>query len=286
MKPSVEAPVALYDESHNLRPRNAFEAHLLRPFKRGIDNVRQRIRALTQRANDPVFLDQYPARTVPYVFSKLYTFDMVAPRRVEAGQGGTGYWLSAPVVDLGQFILPRNGNIVVGRDGPFYWCQSNVAGYMSFTYDSPPGIGDAGVVARPVSDIFDSVIDANGGALQTSYFYGAFHNINPLLPGANGGDMPRICFDVELYDRKRGKRLHEERLPPQLFSGGNFANKDKSHVTRFDPNTEIEPRVRLLDVCPGTSLVADDTFGNQQYAAAQFRGYLNIIFKGYKVLEV
>jgi hypothetical protein len=278
--------VALYDESHNLRPRNAFEAHLLRPFKHGIDNVRQRIRGLTQRANDPVFLDQYPARAVPYVFSKLYTFDMVAPRRVEAPQGGTGYWLSAPVVELGEFILPRNGNLFVGRDGPFYWCSSNIAGYMSFTYDSAPGIGDGGVVPLPVSDIFNRAIEDNGGALQTSYFWGSFGRPDPLAPGSLGGEMPRICFDMEMYDRKRGRRLHEERLPPQLFSAGNYANKDRSHVTRFDPNTEIEPRVRLLDVCPGEELVADPVAGNQQFAAAQFRGYLNIIFKGFKVLEV
>ena len=57
--------------------------------------------------------------------------------------------------------------------------------------------------------------------------------------------------------------------------------KEQDVALRFDVNTEIEPRLRVLECRPGSLLDTDDAFD-----AAQFRGYLYVVFSGYKVLEV
>lgn len=258
-----------YDQSTNIRPRNAIQAHVARPFKRAVDLVRDRVEALTRRMHIPAFLDQYPANAVPHVYSLTYRFDLVSPRR----NGAVGFEGRAPVVDLGDFILPYRGSFFVNREGPFYWLQSNAVGYVSLTYDAAPGNG--GVVftdqSGPVSDIFNPVLTSNGGAETLNYF---FANVEYE-------DKPNICFDIELFDNKRSRRLHEEQLPPQVITAQGYANKMNASPIRLDPNTEIEPRLRLLEVRPGSLLDTDQAFD-----AAQVQFYLNLSFLGYKVLEV
>jgi hypothetical protein len=254
--------MARYDQSTNERPRSAFEAHLRRPFKRAVDIVRNRVNDLSVRMASQAFLDQYPARSVPYIFSKLYgPFDLLATRN----NGEVGFDGNAPVVDLGAFITPRNQNIVVNREGSFYWCSTNVTGLVSLTYTSDPGTSPTPPIdTTPVSDIFNPVIPANGGAVSLLNFF---------------GEGFRICWDLVLYDKKRGRQLHDGYLPPQVISGQGYSNKQNASPIRFDTNTEIEPRVRLLEVRPGAALDTD-----QAYDAAQFNGYLAIMFNGYKVL--
>lgn len=256
--------MALYDESTNERPRNVFEAHLARPFKKAVDIVRNRVNDLSVRMASPAFLDQYPARSVPFISSKLYgPFGLVAPRR----NGAVGFDGLAPVVDLGDFITPRNSNIFINREGPWYWTHTNVTGYVSLTFTADPGTPPNAFAIRPaVNDIFNPVFPDNGGALTLNNFFGRGN---------------RICWDLVLYDKKRGRRLHDDRLPPQVISAQGYANKENASPIRFDPNTEIEPRVRLLEVRMDDTLDTDQAFN-----AAQFAAYLNIIFIGYKVLEV
>jgi hypothetical protein len=260
--------VALYDESDNQRPRNAFAEHLTLPFKRAVNHVRERVADITRRMYQPAFFDQYPARAVPYVFSKRYEFGLTAARNF----GAVGFEGRAQLVDLGSFITPVNNNIFVNREGPFYWCGSNISGYMSLTYGADPGFGgNTFINPVPVSGFFNRAIEDNGGALQDNYFFGH----------VDYEDKAIISFDLELYDRKRGRRLHEERLPPQLLTAQGYANKETPRSVRFDPNTEIEPRLRLLEVRPGALLDTDQAFD-----AGQFRAYLYLVFEGYKVLEV
>lgn len=258
-----------YDQSTNRRPRNALEAHLARPFKRAVDLVRDRTEALTRRMHRPAFLDQYPANAVPHVYSLLYRFGLVAARR----NGAVGFEGKAPVVNLGQELLPYRGVFFVNREGPFYWTQTNAVGYVSLTYDADPGNGGVvfGDTVGPVGDIFDPVLANNGGAETLNYFYS----------NVQYEDKPNICFDLELFDTKRSRRLHEGHLPPQVITAQGFANKRNASEMRLDPNTEVEPRVRLLEVRPGDLLDTD-----QAYDAAQVQFYLNLIFIGYKVLEV
>lgn len=283
--------MALYDESTNERPRNVFLEHVARPFKRAVDIVRTRVDDLRSAMNQPAFLDQYPANAVPYYFSKLYSFDLTTTRRRLAGDGGAGFEKLATLVEPARFILPRNGNVFVNREGAFHLCGMNANGYLSFTWDANPG-------ALPVSplpfdftgvpvifggaqagDIFDSVLDNNGGAAALDYFYSI-----PQGGQQDFGDSlrrPNISFDLELYDRSRQRMLHDERLPPQLFTAQNYANKHDSTPLRFDVNTEIEPRVRILEMRMANLLENDQAFN-----AAVVRGYLNLTFHGYKVLAV
>lgn len=265
-----------YDESHNLRPRNVFEAHLYRPFQRGIRALRERIADLNQRVHSPIFLDQHPGRAVPFMFPKLYDLGLVNPRSDDWG-ASTGFLADAPVVDLGAYLTPRNSNLIVGADGTFYWTSTNIAAWVSLTYDADPGLGtgNTDVNPLPVSDIFDAAVEQNGGALACNYFFG-----DARLTQSPTGSV-RTCFDIQLYDKKRGRRLHEEHIPPQLLCAQGYDNKLRSRQVRLPPNTEIEPRVRVLEVRPAGLLDTD-----QAYAAAQFRAYLGLVFKGYKVLDV
>lgn len=253
--------MALYDESHNERPRNVFEAHLARPFKKAVDIVRNRVNKLSVRMASQAFLDQYPARSVPYIYSKLYgPFGLLAPRR----NGQTGLLGLGPVVDLGAFATPRNSNIVVNREGPFYWCSTNATAYVTLTGGGlvvPAPVLPAG----PAGDIFDPVFTNNGGGVSLNSFDGPF------------------VWDYVLYDRKRGRRLHDDHMPPQVITAQNYANKENATPIRFDPNTEIEPRVRLLSVNPIGPAV-DDSDAVYNDAVDRTAVFLNIMFIGYKVL--
>lgn len=264
--------MALYDESHNRRPRNAFVEHTLRPIKRFAGLVRNRTNDLRELMNnEPAFLDQYPSNAVPYIFSKLYDLELTAARRWDDG-ANNGFLKLAPVANRGRFILPRKQNVFVNRDGSFFWCSTSISGFVSLTYNSDPSISGSEEFGGPtVGDIFDPVLSANGGAQALNYFFSSVDYQN----------KPNICFELELYDKKRQRRLHDGRIPSQLLSGQQYANKLLSEPIRFDPNSEIEPRVYPTEVRMGDLLDTDTA-----YNAALFRGYLNITFIGYKVLDV
>jgi hypothetical protein len=265
--------MAIYDQSHNERPRNALSSHLERPFKRAVDVVRNRVHDLTSRMHAPAFLDQYPARTVPFMFAKTFELGLVTARKLDPDEpGNEGFETFATPVNLGAFVKSRNGNIFVNREGPFYWCSSNISSYVSLSYDADPGFGGFTYTnPTPASDIFNRAIEDNGGALAVNYFFG---HVDYQV-------RANTAFDLQLYDKKRNRFLHEEHLPPQVLTAQGFSNKHNASPIRFDPNTEIEPRVRVLEVRMGDLLDTDQAFN-----AAQFKAYLHLIFKGYKVLEV
>jgi hypothetical protein len=265
--------VSIYDQSHNERPRSALSEHIARPFKRAVDVVRNRVDDLTRLVNTPAFLDQYPAKAVPFRFSKLYgPIPLTAAQHRAPSETVGGFIALAPVANNAAFLNPRNGPLFVNREGAWYWTTTNVTGWYSLTYNADPGFGaNTYVNPLPVSDIFNSVVDANGGALQMNNFYG---HVNYEI-------RANLAWDIRLYDRKRARYLHDGILPPQVMTAQNFANKLQSEPCRFDPNTTIEPRLRILEVRPGSLLDTDDAFN-----AAQFAAYISITFGGYKVLDV
>jgi len=262
-----------YDQSHNERPRNALGELLARPFKRSVDVLRNRLDRLNRLASTPAFLDQFPSNAKPYRFSKLYgPLPLTTAQRWSAADDGVGFVSLAAAANNAAYVTPRNGNIKVNREGSWYWTTTSVTGFYSLTYDSDPGFG-ATTFVNPlqVRDIFSPAIESNGGAIQVNYFMGH----------VNYGPRANICFDLKLYDTKRGRFLHDDALPMQTLSAQNFANKYVSAPSRFDPNTEIEPRVRIQEIRPGSLLDTDAAFN-----AAQFAAYLCITFGGYKVLDV
>jgi len=183
-----------------------------------------------------------------------------------------GFNQLATLTNPDGFILPREGTIKTGRDAAFVWCSSNAFAYLSWTYDAEPDFGDPSpptpVVPLPAGDILDPVLSMNGGAV-----------IVPNVANANHRS-PRVCFEMALYDKKRGRLLTDGRLPAEAFVGGAFSNKLTPKQTRWNVDTEIEPRILVTEVSMGPPLD-----GAQPYAAAKVAAYINVAFIGYNVLE-
>lgn len=203
---------------------------------------------------------------------------VTTPWGVPPGLGSTfqilqnGFNQIAPLANPDSFILPREGTIKTGRDAAFVWCSSNAFAYLSWTYDAEPNFGDPSpstpVVPLPAGDILDPVLSMNGGAV-----------IIPNVANANHRS-PRVCFELALYDKKRGRFLTDSRLPAEAFVGGAFSNKLTPKQTRWNVDTEIEPRILVTEVSMGPPLD-----GAQPYDVAKVAAYINVAFIGYNVLE-
>lgn len=245
------------------------ERHLTRPFKMYVDTLRNKVSDLADRLNSPAALDQYPGRRVPYAFSRIYgPIGPTTPRRGDAG----GFEELAPLAQPSQFILPRNGTIKVGQIGSFLWQETSVYAYLSWTYGADPGLPGNQATFAAAGDIFDNVIPNNGGALAFNNF--RFIEGNPALP--NPILAPDVSFDLGLYEKTRGRFLHDrDRMPINVFAGQNFANRKVAQPIRFDPNTELEPRIYINEVRMGNALATD-----QAYNAAQVKVYLFVTFHG------
>lgn len=244
------------------------ERHLTRPFKLYVDTLRNKVSDLADRLNTPAALDQYPGRRVPYAFSRLYgPISPTTPRRSGAPVGFEGL---APLAQPTQFLTPRNGNIKVGQIGSFFWQETSVYAYLSWTYKSDPGLATPVATFTSAGDIFDNVIPDNGGAI-------AFNNFRFIEQGAGSTLSPDISFDIGLYEKTRGRFLHDrDRMPVNVFAGQNFANRKVAQPIRFDPNTELEPRIYVNELRMGHTL---DT--TQAYNASQVKAYLFVTFLGY-----
>jgi hypothetical protein len=184
---------------------------------------------------------------------------------------GQGFNQLATLTNPDSFILPREGTIKTGRDAAFVWCSSNAFAYLSWTYDGEPGSFppvSVPVVPLPAGDILDPVLSMNGGAV-----------IIPNIANANHRS-PRVCFELALYDKKRGRFLTDGRLPAEAFVGGAFSNKLTPKQTRWNVDTEIEPRLLVTEVSMGPPLDRE-----QLYSVANVAAYINVVFTGYNVLE-
>lgn len=186
---------------------------------------------------------------------------------------GSGFSQLAQVANPSVYLLPREGTIKTGREAAFVWCSSNAFAYVNWTYTKSPGEDfpiDVGVPIAAVGagDILDPVLSMNGGAV-----------VIPNIANANHRS-PRVCFELALYDKKRGRFLTDGSLPAEAFVGGAFSNKMTPKQTRFNVDTEIEPRLVITEVNMGPVLE-----GAREYAAASVAVYVNVAFIGYNVLE-
>jgi hypothetical protein len=242
------------------------------PLRRYTEVLRNKAQDLTNMLVDPAYFDQYPSKRVPWIFSRTYgPIPLTAPRHYEE-ELQQGFNQLAPLANPDGFILPREGTIKTGRDAAFVWCASNAFAYLSWTYDAEPDFGDPSpptpVVPLPAGDILDPVLSMNGGAV-----------IVPNVANANHRS-PRVCFEMALYDKKRGRFLTDGRLPAEAFVGGAFSNKLTPKQTRWNVDTEIEPRILVTEVSMGPPLD-----GTQPYSVARVAAYINVAFIGYNVLE-
>ena len=235
--------------------------------RRYIEVLRNRVNDLNKKLNTQPYLDQYPGKTQPFIFSKLYgPFGLETARRTT----NPGHESLAPLVNPSAPLLPRNQNILTSRIGAFYWCSTHVTGYLSWTYTEDPGFDFTVPINTQIpSDIFNPVLEANGGAAL-------FNNFASLNFAQTGTTVPIIGFELGLYDKKRGRYIGDGVLPSEMFCSGNFGNRRLPQPIRFDVDTELEPRLHITEVRMGNYLDTDQSFN-----AAQVQCYLNICFKGY-----
>lgn len=239
---------------------DALEHHQRLAFSRYLSTLRNKVDDLKTKILRPAMLDQFPGKRVPYAYSRLYgPIPQTAAGPLE--DGGTP-------ASATNYLTPRNGNVLVGQDGPFYWTATAVTGYIAMADLD-------GVTPDPIGDIFDMRFPDGGGATVMNSFGGHF----PLDNGASYNQLPTsVAFDIELYDKGRGRRLHDDRLPVELFSGASFANKNMSQPTKFAPNTNLEPRIYINQFRINDS--RDGFIANRAVA------YVNLTFLGYKDLDV
>lgn len=230
--------------------------HLTKPFSQYINTLRNKIADINSLIDSPAALDQYPGRSEPYCFTRLY---------------GPISLTSPVTVNPGQFYLPRNGTVKVGRYGSFVWCETVITTYLSWTWKEQPRDvpGPVAAFGNTNGDIWDFVVENNGGAM-------VMQNNRYVDPNASDQiEPPTVCFELGLYDKLRGRYLHDrDRLPFQLFAGQNFTSKKTGEAVRFDNNTEIEPRLYINEFAVNRNL--DAAALEDAYAKA----YLILTFKG------
>lgn len=240
------------------------------PLRRFAEVLRNKAQDITGMLATPAYFDQYPSKRVPWLFSRTFgPIGLTATRNF--GDGGAFDQL-APVGNPTGYILPREGTIKTGRDAAFVWCASNAFAYLSWTYTEAPTF-DGGLPLTPVNpvpagDIFDPVFPTNGGAV-----------VIPNIANANFSS-PHVCFEMALYDKKRGRFLTDGKIPAESFVGGAYANKLVPKETRFNVDTEVEPRLTITEVRMGSPL--DQA---QPYSVASVAAYVNVVFLGYNILE-
>jgi hypothetical protein len=263
-----------YDEKPNFG--TLLQKHRQLPFKRFMDAISAKLADLNDILNIPAPYDQNPGRIVPYCVSALYgPLPLTTARRMPASLGGTGFELLAPLANPATPVLPRNGNILVGRELTLGVRSISAFGFVNFGYSGTPTY-DVPRPATPVGDILDDVVQNNGGAMPLDFFGGTFSTLSTPVP-----NLMNISFDVELYDRLRGRRLHEKRLPVELMAGGRFANRELGSEIRFEMGSNIEPRIFINEIRMGSALDATADFN-----AAQVKAYVMLVFKGRQYIEV
>ena len=244
------------------------------PIRRYVEVLRNKAQDLVSQLGMPAYFDQYPSKRVPWIFSRTYgPIPLTSTRKLPPPPESVGGFNQlAQVANPSAFLLPREGTIKTGREAAFVWCSSNAFAYVNWTYTQSPGaefpVASVPIAAVGAGDILDPVLSMNGGAV-----------IIPNIANANH-TSPRVCFEMALYDKKRGRFLTDGSLPAEAFVGGAFSNKMTPKQTRFNVDTEIEPRLVITEVNMGP--VLDDA---DAYAAASVAVYVNVAFIGYNVLE-
>lgn len=225
-------------------------------------------------------------RRRPAAFSRLYgPIGLQATRHVA---GFDGFLKLAPLVQPNTFILPTTTNIITGRNSTFFWKATHVTSYLSWTYLTPAS--DPGEVRPftpvPAGNLLSPVFGTNGGGqllLNNSGF--SFTSASAAMlgaPEANDPGQPKLCFEIELYDKRRGRLLSDGRLPGEMFATGGFGPKELGNAVRIDPDTEIEPRVYITECAMTRYLNVSDLNYNETSVAC----WINLVFKGYASTEI
>lgn len=250
------------------------QRHLERPVRAFVRGLQEKARHVTDVIDDPALLDQYPGRRVPFHFTRIYRIDGTVTARRDTRDHILGHELLAPVADPSKYILPREGPIRVGRFGTWRFVQASHTVYTSLTYAAEPDAGLLPVRVIPQNgDIFDTVVETNGGGLWAGNR--AFTPIEDAAERPNA--QPTFAFRLGLYDKLRGAYLHDgNNLPLHFCSGQLFGNREQASSVHFDANTEIEPRLFIDEIRWSNLLDTDEAYG-----AARPRAYFILTLLGF-----
>lgn len=247
------------------------------PLRRFADMIAGKLDDLVEMVEEPTPYDQAPGRTVPYCITTWFgPFGLTTARRADVEDGVAGHEHLAALATPDKYLVPNDGDYQISRDCSVRVQSLNAFGFVNWGYKSNPGFDVPRIVEGGVGDILDNVITANGGAMPLDFFGGTFSTISTDQP-----NLPNIAFEVELYDKRRGRRLHDKRLPCEMFSGGRFANRAVGSPIVLEQGTRFEPRLFVNEFRMGSVLDTDTAFN-----AASVKGWVALVFKGVEQIEV
>lgn len=272
---SIKTPEKSYDVKPDFGTLLAKHRQL--PFKRFMDLLGSKLDDLNEMLLKPTPYDQGPGRIIPYSIPVLYgPLPLTTARRAGAAAGVAGFEALAPLANPGRFVVPRNGDILIDQEFSFRVNSMDAYGFVNWGYTANPGFTVPIIDPQGVGDIFDDVINLNGGAMPLDYFGGTFSTLSAPQP-----NLPNIAFEIELYDKLRSRRMHENRLPVEMFQGGRIANRSTASVLMFEKGSKIEPRLFINEIRMGSILDTDQAFN-----AASVKVWVCIVFKGTQHIEI
>lgn len=269
-----------YDVSPNFG--TLVEKHKQLSLKRFMDVIRSKIEDINDILQRSAPYDQGPGRVIPYAIPVWFgPLPLTTARRALTANAAAGFEVSATLADPAKYVVPLDGPVVIDREMSFRVKSMAAYGFVNFGYTADPGFSVPYTNPNGVGDILDPVGDdpslgPNGGAMPLDFFGGTFSTISTPQP-----NLPNISFDVEIYDRLRGRRLHDNKLPSNLFQGGRIAHRPMMAPMTWEKGAKIEPRLFVNEIRMGSIL---DT--TQAFDAASVKAWVCLVFKGEQYIEV
>jgi hypothetical protein len=273
--------------------------------RRFLDLQRQRIRDCYRVLDDAGYgslpLADYPGKQVPTIISRWFgPIAMTTTRRGSAADNDPQFEISANLVQPSQYTLPKFP-LQVPSDRSFEWHGVHAAALLSWTWktgstlnvNSPP-VTPLLIHPQENKSYLDSVLDANGGGqwfLNFSGFAMTDRCLNMTNVQSDGVGYCKFCWELELYDRRRGRSLTEGPIPAEAFSPGAWGTKPVDDRPIFDADTEVEPRLFVRELRM-TSLL-DNSIAPQApspfatiFDEANVSVFLNVALTGRLIREV
>ena len=254
------------------------------PQRRILQGLLTRIDDADRRLNSPG--QQGPQGRKPQSLCVTWgPIGLQTPRR----EGSTGFYGLAPLVSPGTYLTPNYPSTVnpfVATPGPFYWCSSGVYADFGWTYTSDPDLGRFVPVAGvPQAGLFDPAIEQNGGGIILNNFAGTQQfvqgGVNNQFGNAPAAPVhPRICAEIDIYDKTRGRSLTSGRVPLETFTGGGYGFKSLPEPLRFERGSQIEPRLYVTE-CRMTDAI--DGLTSSTWSSVDVKVYVTLVMKGYNV---
>jgi len=219
-------------------------------------------RVIWDENSTDVFADQYNGKVVPFAYTRV--FGPITPANAS----------------LSDYILPSKpmSNIVIGREGSFTWEETAVVAIAQESIGAIVPDPGPGTTPPANGDLFDSYFYNNGG--------GTFNRPSTGSVSSTNSSNQAVGFDIQLYDKKRGRSLHDGKIPYEIFFGQHVTNKILAEPLRMDPNTNLEPRLYIT--WPQFSQLSNNSYGTDGedgFYQTDISWWIAMTFKGYLSIE-